>query len=301
MQEVTVYQGEDSLTAAQDVPQVDTAFLATWLHGKSAKTQRAYTGDMRRFYGHVQKPLVQVTLADLQSFEDSLSLLETTSRARTIAAVKSCFSFAVKTGYLQLNVGAAVKLPRVENTLAERIMSEQAVARLLALESNPRNYAILVLLYRGGLRAQEVCNLQWRHLQPREESGQVAIHGKGEKTRHILLDADTWQELEQLRPRAWSPDLYVFQSRQARYKGRATHHRLDESMIFRIVSAAARRAKIEGNVSPHWMRHAHATHSLENGAPITLVRDTLGHASMETTAKYTHVRPNASSGQYLKV
>lgn len=49
------------------------------------------------------------------------------------------------------------------------------------------------------------------------------------------------------------------------------------------------------------MRHAHATHALENGASIVLVKETLGHASIETTAKYTHVRPNASSGQYLKV
>ena len=72
-------------------------------------------------------------------------------------------------------------------------------------------------------------------------------------------------------------------------------------MVFRIVQAAARRAGIEGRVSPHWMRHAHATHALENGAPITLVKETLGHKSIETTAKYTHVRPNASSGQYLKV
>jgi len=70
--------------------------------------------------------------------------------------------------------------------------------------------------------------------------------------------------------------------------------------VFRMVRASALRAGI-ANVSPHWMRHAHATHSLENGAPITLVKDTLGHKSIETTAKYTHVRPNASSGQYLKV
>jgi integrase/recombinase XerD len=196
MQEVTIYQGEASLIIAEDAMQIDAAFLVTWLHGKSEKTQRAYSADIHKFYAHVGKLLHQVTLADVQSFEDSLASLKPTSRARTIAAVKSCLSFAVKTGYLQLNVGAAVKLPRVENTLAERIMSEQAVARLLALESNPRNHAILVLLYRGGLRAQEVCNLQWRHLQPREESGQVAIHGKGEKTRHILLDIDDFSDCE---------------------------------------------------------------------------------------------------------
>jgi integrase/recombinase XerD len=55
------------------------------------------------------------------------------------------------------------------------------------------------------------------------------------------------------------------------------------------------------NVSPHWMRHTYAAHALENGTAITLVKETLGHSSLETTARYTHVRPHASSGQYLKV
>ncbi len=70
---------------------------------------------------------------------------------------------------------------------------------------------------------------------------------------------------------------------------------------FVYMGSSEARAGIAGKVSPHWMRHAHATHSIENGAPITLVQSTLGHKSIETTSRYTHVRPNASSGQYLKV
>ncbi len=307
MQELTIYTNGNTpqeLAIVESVPpqEIDAAFLATWLHGKSEKTQRAYTGDIAKFYAYVGKPLRLVTLADVQGFSDSLAALKDTSKARTIATIKSCLSFALKTGYLQMNVGSVVKLPKIENRIAERIISEQAIARLLALESHPRNHAMLALMYRAGLRAQEVCDLQWRHLQPRDQAGQLAIYGKGKKMRYILLDTDTWQELEQLRPRAFLPEHYVFQSRQARSRtSEDTQRRMDESMIHVIVARAARCAKIEGKVSPHWMRHAHATHSLENGAPITLVRDTLGHSSMETTAKYTHVRPNASSGQYLKV
>jgi len=279
----------------------DAAFLATWLHGKSEKTRRAYEGDIRKFYASAGKPLAQVQLTDVQAFIDSLVSLKVSSRTRAVAALKSCLSFAVKTGYLQFNVGAAVKLPKGENRLAERIMSEQAVARMLAKEENPRNHAILALLYRAGLRAQEVCTLQWRHVQPRGEAGQLTIYGKGKKTRFVLLDQGTWDEVQALRPLATEPDAYVFPSRQRRSRAGETSGKLDASMIFRIVRAAARRAGITGNVSPHWMRHAHATHALENGAPITLVKETLGHSSMETTARYTHVRPNASSGQYLKV
>lgn len=281
--------------------QKDVAFLATWLHGKSEKTQRAYGNDLHKFYGYTCQPLAAVTLSDVQGFADSLAPLKVTSRNRTMAAVKSCLSFAVKTGYLQFNVGAVVKLSKVEDTLAERIMSEAQVARLLALESHPRNRVLLSLLYHAGLRAQEVCQLQWRHVKPRDDAGQLAIFGKGQKTRFVKLTPPMWKELEGLRPLTVTPEMYVFQSRQARSRTGTTERRMDESMIYLIVKKAAARAGITGNVSPHWMRHAHATHSLENGAPITLVKDTLGHKSIETTAKYTHVRPNASSGQFLKV
>jgi site-specific recombinase XerD len=181
--------------SAQTAMEHDAAFLATWLHGKSEKTRHAYETDIRKFYASVGKPLEQVQLADVQAFIDSLASLKASSQARAVATLKSCLSFAVKAGYLQFNVGAAVRLPKRENTLAERIMSEQAIARMLEKEENPRNHAILVLLYRAGLRAQEVCSLQWRHVQHRDSRGQLAIFGKGKKTRFVLLDQGTWDEL----------------------------------------------------------------------------------------------------------
>ncbi len=64
---------------------------------------------------------------------------------------------------------------------------------------------------------------------------------------------------------------------------------------------AAARAGIDGKVSPHWLRHAHASHALERGAPVALVLDTLGHSSVSTTNGYLHARPNDSSARYLAV
>jgi integrase/recombinase XerD len=66
-----------------------------------------------------------------------------------------------------------------------------------------------------------------------------------------------------------------------------------------LVAAAARRAGIEAKVSAHWMRHGHASHAIERGAPITLIAATLGHASITTTQRYIHARPEDSSGRYL--
>ena len=74
---------------------------------------------------------------------------------------------------------------------------------------------------------------------------------------------------------------------------------MTDSGIWRIVKAAAQRAGIEGPVSPHWLRHAHASHALDRGAPIHLVQATLGHASITTTGRYLHARPKESSSKFL--
>lgn len=150
---------------------------------------------------------------------------------------------------------------------------------------------ILKTLYYGGLRVSELCALRWRDLQVRGDRGQMTVFGKGDKTRAILLPASLWQELQQLRADSITDDS-VFRSR---VKGQ----QLDQSQVRRIVNAASRRAGLERGVSPLWLRHAHASHSLDRGAPIHLVQATLGHASVATTGRYLHARPTESSGKYL--
>jgi integrase/recombinase XerD len=76
---------------------------------------------------------------------------------------------------------------------------------------------------------------------------------------------------------------------------------LDPVQAWRIVRAAAKRASIEGNVSPHWFRHSHASHALERGATVALVRDTLGHSSLAVTSMYVHAKPDDSSALHLPV
>jgi len=71
--------------------------------------------------------------------------------------------------------------------------------------------------------------------------------------------------------------------------------------VLRIVRQAPRRAGVELPVSPHWLRHAHASHALDRGAPIHLVQATLGHASITTTGRYLHARPNDNSSRFLAV
>ena len=126
-----------------------------------------------------------------------------------------------------------------------------------------------------------------------EGAGQITVFGKGGKTRVVLLSHDTWAELIALEGEDGADDP-VFASR----KGKGHLH---PSQVNRIVRAAGKRAGIEAPVSPHWLRHAHASHALDRGAPIHLVQATLGHASVATTGKYLHARPEDSSARYLGI
>lgn len=134
--------------------------------------------------------------------------------------------------------------------------------RLLALERNPRNRALLTVLYIGGVRISEAAGLLWRDAQPRDDAGQLTVFGKGAKTRAVLLPRATWALLASLRGDA-APDAPIFRSR----RGGA----LDASQVHRLVKAAAHRAGLPAGVSAHWLHHAHASHVLDRGAPIHLV------------------------------
>jgi integrase/recombinase XerD len=215
------------------------------------------------------------------------------SRARRLAAAKSLFTFGHRTGLLPTDAARPLHLPKVKNVLAERILEEAEVARLIALEPSRRNHALLRLLYLAGLRLSEAAALSWCDLRKRGAGGQVTVFGKGGKTRAVLLPASLWRELTVLR--GDTPDeAPVFRSREGGAGGQ-----LSPSQVHRVVKAAARRAGLSGAVSAHWLRHAHASHALDRGAPLHLVQATLGHADLKTTGRYTHARPTESSATYL--
>jgi site-specific recombinase XerD len=271
----------------------DAQLVALWIGSHaSPHTRRNYQRQADRFLAFVGRPLALLRMADLQAYLATLEGLAPATRANATAALKSLLSFAQETGYLRFNVGKVVKTPPIKNTLAARILSAAETHRMLALETDARNQALLTLLYGGGLRISEACGLRWRDLTERGDAGQATVFGKGGKTRVVLVSPNTWQHLISLRGEAGA-DGPVFRSR----KGGA----LDPSQVHRIVKAAAERAELSPEVSAHWLRHAHASHSLERGAPIHLVQATLGHASVATTGRYLHARPSDSSARYLGV
>jgi integrase/recombinase XerD len=268
--------------------------IEIWLHGRSKHTARAYRADVEKLREKVARPLVAMTLADLQQFSDSLERLAPASRYRTLSAVKSLVAFGHRIGYLPFDIGSALRLPAVRNRLAERILPEADLHRILSLEPNPRNQAILTLLYASGVRVSELCGLSWRDLQSNGEGGQITVFGKRGVTRSIQVPASVWKLVTGLRTSKAGADDPVFRSRKGKNGGR-----LHSLAVLRIVRKAAQLADIELPVSPHWFRHAHASHALDRGAPIHLVQATLGHASITTTGRYLHARPKDSSSRFL--
>lgn len=281
-------------TTAIVVPQQaesDQHLVELWLHGRSRHTHRAYRSDIARFLCAIEKPFHRITLGDLQQYAEQLGAgMEPSSVYRSMSAVKSLFAFGHRLGYLPFDVAAPLRLPAMREKLAERILEETDVLKMIALEAMPRNKSILMTLYSGGFRVAELCSLKWSDLQKRDKAGQITVFGKGSKTRTVLVPKSVWNSLMSLRGDAPEHGP-VFRSRKRGH--------LDESMIWRIVRKAAKRAGIEKEVSCHWLRHAHASHALDRGAPIHLVQATLGHTSISTTGKYLHARPTDSSSNYL--
>jgi integrase/recombinase XerD len=283
-------QGQREQPPAQAKNDLD--LIARWLHGRNVNTRKAYQKTAADFLRFAGKPLQRIVLGDLQDFSDSLTHLKASSRNRVMGAIRSLFSFAHKLGYIVFNIGAVLQREDVKDTLAERIITEAEVHRMIVLEPDTRNRVMLRTLYNSGVRVSELCGLRWVDTHEQAEgAGSITVFGKGGKTRTVKLRADVWAELLQLKTERAKLDGPVFLS-----------HKLTPitpCQVWRIVRAAAARAGLEQHVSPHWMRHAHASHSLDRGAPVHVVQATLGHASMATTTLYSHARPNVSSGDYL--
>ena len=275
-----------------DRPQArdDATVLALWLHGRPEATRRAYSRDAAALFAAAGCGLRALTLGELQAYADSIEGLAPASRARKLAAVKSLCGFAHRLGYLPFDVARALRLPRLKNVRAERIIGDGEAQRLITLEPSPRNHALLRLMYGSGLRVSEACALRWRDMRGTKTGGQATVMGKGGKTRVVLVQPKLWRELAALRGAA-GPDDPVLRSERGGC--------LDRSQAHRIVKSAVRRAGLPDEVSAHWLRHAHASHALDNGSPLHVLQGSLGHKSLATTSEYVHARPGDGSAKYV--
>lgn len=295
----------DASAPAATKARSDADLLATWVSIKaegSPHTERLYARIGEAFLANLGVELRVAAVEDVKQAVQAFKVREDgqpaskSSVATYVAAIKSFLRFAHRVGYTRFNAGELLKVKAAKSNRAKRIMKPLDVQLLIRAGGSARNRLLLAVTYYAGLRVSEAASLTWGHFVEREQ-GRIQIAGlvgKGDKEREVLLPASVAAIIRETRGDQ-PVEAPVFVSRE----GGA----LSTRMIERVVKDAAKRAGLSADlarrVSPHWLRHAHASHSLDNGAPVQLVQQTLGHASLATTSIYAHAKPKDSSGLYL--
>lgn len=211
--------------------------------------------------------------------------LKRSSIARQLSALRTFFKYLMREGVVEMNPARSVATPKREKYLPS-VMQTSDVALLLEqpdLSSNLgiRDRAWLELLYASGLRISELVGINLDHIELRARL--VKVLGKGSKERIVPFGSKAEEAL-----RAWlavrdalpdEPALFV------NFRG----ERITTRSIHRLFERYVRAASLRAGISPHTMRHSFATHLLNAGADLRGIQELLGHASLSTTQKYTHL------------
>ena len=264
--------------------------------GLAANTLLAYGRDLNRFAGWVAggglKDYLHPSIRDLSHYLDFLKAegLAPASMARHLVALKVFYRFLRLEERTTQGTVDLLAAPSLWARIPQVLSPEQVTKLLAAPQAADRYYlrdrALLETLYAAGCRASEVVGLTLPdlHLDP----GFCKCHGKGGKQRIVPLGRPAVNALraylDGLRPKLTEGikgESRVFVSRG----GRA----LSREMVWVLVKKYVRRAGLHAKVSPHTLRHSFATHLLTGGADLRTVQELLGHASIQTTQRYTHV------------
>jgi integrase/recombinase XerC len=273
----------------------------------SPHTLRAYEGDLLRFLGFLSRDFLakepeavrpeEVDALAVRSFLAALTRegLGKRSQGRALSAVRSLFRFACREGTLEANPAQAVRTPKAPQKLPRHLRPGEVENLLEAPRAGEgplalRDSAILELLYATGLRVGELVSLDWGAVDLRARV--LRVMGKGRKERMVPFGRPAAEALrnwlavwETVRapqplgdPQREEP---VFLSK----KGSRLGTRQVRTLIDQWVDGAA----VTRGVHPHTLRHTFATHLLENGADLRTIQELLGHSSLSTTQKYTHL------------
>jgi integrase/recombinase XerD len=261
--------------------------------GLAKNSLSAYGIDLRHF-GHylsdASLDLERVERIHIVKYFQSLraSGISPRSVARALAAIRGLFRFLVAERHLKKDPTENLENPKLWSTLPKSLQPEEVEALLAAPDRSTadglRDAAMLELLYATGLRVSELIKVRIDEVVM--DAGFLRTIGKGSKER-IVPFGDTAKNAIVLYMEKGRPDLdkysdpHLFLSRRGRPMTRQS--------FWMKITRYAREADIKAHISPHVLRHAFATHLLENGADLRSVQMMLGHADISTTQIYTHV------------
>ena len=267
-------------------------FLGAWLEGVDSDYRGSGSQERRRPDDPGQRPrpvdpreidpaAVRAWLARMHS-----AGLTPVTMGRKLAAVRSFCAWLCRMGVLETNPARAVHNPKTPQSLP-RFLSEAEVESLLAApddsELGRRDRAVLELLYATGLRASELTGLNASDLDFAERL--VKVLGKGRKERLVPFGGAAERALRDYLPvrEAWvtRPEPAFFLTPAGK--------RLSNDGLRKLLAQRLREAAIDKRATPHAIRHSFATHLLNAGADLRAIQELLGHASLGTTQRYTHV------------
>lgn len=207
------------------------------------------------------------------------------SIGRKLASIRSFFRYLLRRGTITKNPAELIATPKKEQRLPFHLDIDQATSLMEAPDKEQqhalRDRAILELLYSSGLRVSELTGLNIAEVDL--SAGMVRVMGKGGKERIVPVGSRALEALQSyLEQRSDSmPGSALFLNTRG--------DRINRRCVARIVDAHVLRIAAFKRISPHTLRHTFATHLLEGGADLRAIQELLGHASLSTTQKYTHV------------
>lgn len=257
----------------------------------SPHTIRNYFIDLYQFLTFLRnrgKDVKSTTHTDIRDFigERLKEKNSKTSIARKLSSIRSFFDFLVERKILDHNPSEVISTPKLERKLPSFLSEKEAINLLGEGKSlaEKRNICIIELLYSSGLRVSELVSLNWENINLKDRV--IRVKGKGKKERIVLFGSHAERRLSE-----W------FRLRFEINKGN-----IDEEPLFinmmgkrlteRSVERVVKRYGIEligKRITPHSLRHSFATHLLMRGADLRTIQELLGHESLETTQRYTHL------------
>lgn len=273
----------------------DEKLVMIWLSEKAPATQKNYSVSLKQFFALVPKPLNEISIADVQNWKNWLgSRFKTSTANNKLTAVKSLMSFALRIGYINVNPASVIKSLKQNNNkekqskmATEKIITNDDIKAMIANAANQRNALIVKVGYYFGLRIAELINLHHDDISATPDGNyQLKITGKGGKIRFNNMPKSLYEEICEL-----NNDGYVFQSNR--------NKKLSRTMAHYIIKDCAKRAGLNNDISAHYLRHCHASHSLNNGASLKSVQKQLGHSSIAITSVYLH--DSESSSNYIQI
>ena len=267
----------------------------------SSNTLRAYGRDLYELYTYAQEHALPLDAARLNITSLRAFLSETSRRcsaatlARKVAAVRAFYRFLKRRGAIERDSGTLLRAPKVPKQLPTILVVDDAAAVVTEPSEGAatealglRDRAMLELLYGAGARVAEVASLSLERLDLGQRT--VRVHGKGDKERVLPLGGPAISALQEylaVRPELRSRRTGK-QDPRALFLGRYGT-KLGVRQIRALVKRYGMRALGHADVHPHALRHSCATHLLDAGADLRGIQELLGHASISTTQRYTHV------------